>query len=775
VKFTHTVTWASALILAISAGVAAAQIVPLANNPLAWRVWIGFALPFTIAGAVAGQRLARQFQGHWKGVAFAWLGWGLVIAAAFLASRPLCSPHHVGAGDSYWYSAMLGDFVTQLRAGVFPVWVGQSEYAFNGGVFPLRIAPGLQHAAGMVDLLTGMSLSPLQMRNLLMTGICGAFGITASGAFASVLGGARSPLTSLLAATALLSSGFLAPLYSGDQYMQTLALVFAPGVVACWMSWADRPTPGVGWTLGATVGAMVWAHTPLAAWTATLSALVCGAITLSRLSFRADWALLWRAALAAFALGLFPLLSIWVIDNRIHPVTAVYDILREVGNYLPQSWRPFRTEDTTWGAYQIGFGPAALLVVALLMLPFRGTRATLLPLFALTLIVALIFPLGSLTAWLWKNVPTPLVSLTNMWPHQRGVPLAMVILLMVFARTCRGLCGWATVSVSFIAIASLAWTSWQSWVVTSHVIRLRSPGETVERMLRPETTMLTRYSYASFVGVPSYYTHGYTDPRLEVRLLKPGTAEVLSSNYEASAPRIEGAAPPQLVERGTFAPLATTSRTAFEMRPIVTIPKRGRYALRFEAPEGMTGVVVLNTSGMNRDFILPDAGLGMVRPFPPASFGNLPTSSRVLPINVLTDNEKLTISLFLNEDHDAPSVPFALHRIDPENLPIKVESLIPFRASVTASFASWLETPRIWYSGWTATVNGKTVDAVRSPQGLVSVPLSSGESHVVVTYRPPLWLSALFWLSAVLGLSFTVAGVKRLLSEPLLGPAEART
>ncbi|WP_404421257.1 hypothetical protein [Nibricoccus sp. IMCC34717] len=775
VRFNRTVTWASALILGISAGVAAAQIVPTANLPLAWRVWLGFALPFALAGAVAGYRLALHSEGRWWRVVSAWLGWALVIAAAFAASRPLCSPHHVGAGDSYWYSAMLGDFVTQLRAGVFPIWVGQSEYAFNGSVFPLRIAPGLQHAAGVLDLLTGMNLSPLQMRNLLMTGICGAFGIAASGAFASALGGTRRPLASLFAATALLSSGFLAPLYSGDQYMQTLALVFVPCVVACWMRWADEPTPRVGWALGATLGAMVWAHTPLAAWTGAFSALVCGAIALTRLSPRTDWPLVWRAGLAALALGLFPVLSIWVIDNRIHPATAVHDILREVGNYLPLSWRPFRPEDLNWGAYQIGFGPAALLAVALVLTPLRRSRATLLPLFALAVILALIFPVGALTTWLWKHVPTTLVSLTNMWPHQRGIPLAMVIIVMVFARSCRGLGGWATAGLTAVALASFGWTAWQAWVVTSHVVRLRSPGETVERILRPETTMLTRYSYASFVGVPSYYTHGYTDPRLEVRLLKPGTAEVLSSNYEAAAPHIEGAPPPELIERGAFAPLATTSRTAFEMRPIVTLPKRGRYALRFEAPEGMTGVLVLNTSGMNRDFILPDAGSGMVRPFPPSSFGNLPTSSRVIPINTLADNEKLTVSLFLNEPHESPSIPFAIHRVDPARLPIVVESLVPFKAKVTASFASWLETPRIWYTGWTAIVNGKPVAAVRSPQGLVAVPLSPGESQVTVTYRPPAWLSALYWLSALIALAFIATGIRRLLSAPQPHPAAARS
>jgi hypothetical protein len=72
---------------------------------------------------------------------------------------------------------MLADFVTQLRAGVFPVFIGQTDYAFNGAVYPLRVAPFYQHLAGVLDLLTGRQLGIFALQHLcvLVVGYAGIF------------------------------------------------------------------------------------------------------------------------------------------------------------------------------------------------------------------------------------------------------------------------------------------------------------------------------------------------------------------------------------------------------------------------------------------------------------------------------------------------------------------------------------------------------------------------------------------------------------------------
>ena len=101
----------------------------------------------------------------------------LLAAVATWLLHPFATTRQIGAGDALWYANMLADFVTQLRAGVFPIFVGQTDYAFNGAVYPLRVAPFYQHLAGVLDLLTGRQLGIFALQHLcvLVVGYAGIF------------------------------------------------------------------------------------------------------------------------------------------------------------------------------------------------------------------------------------------------------------------------------------------------------------------------------------------------------------------------------------------------------------------------------------------------------------------------------------------------------------------------------------------------------------------------------------------------------------------------
>ena len=86
------------------------------------------------------------------------LRWVILGGAGTALFLPYYHAGTAGTGDAQWYVIMLADFITQLRAGVFPVWSGQSVYAFNGAISPLRFAPWFQHAGGLLDLLTAQAL-----------------------------------------------------------------------------------------------------------------------------------------------------------------------------------------------------------------------------------------------------------------------------------------------------------------------------------------------------------------------------------------------------------------------------------------------------------------------------------------------------------------------------------------------------------------------------------------------------------------------------------------
>jgi uncharacterized membrane protein len=169
--------------------------------------------------------------------------------------------HLVGGGDALWYANMLADFVTQWRAGVFPVFVGQTEFAFNGAVYPLRVAPLYQHLAGVVDLLTGGSLSFYALQHACVV-ICGLTGLFTAYLSLRTLVSDRRWIACLLAILYVSCPGVLGTIYTQDLYMTWMSLPFLP-IVACSLVRAfQRDTLANQIWLAAGLAALWFAHAP---------------------------------------------------------------------------------------------------------------------------------------------------------------------------------------------------------------------------------------------------------------------------------------------------------------------------------------------------------------------------------------------------------------------------------------------------------------------------------------------------------------------------------
>jgi hypothetical protein len=65
---------------------------------------------------------------------------------------------------------------------------------------------------------------------------------------------------------------------------------------------------------------------------------------------------------------------------------------------------------------------------------------------------------------------------------------------------------------------------------------------------------------------------------------------------------------------------------------------------------------------------------------------------------------------------------------------IRLTSLTPFQALVSADRACYLETPKLYVPGYEAMVDGVATPLARSPDGLVAIPLSRGEHSVSMPY-----------------------------------------
>src|SRR4051812_27596977 len=154
----------------------------------------------------------------------------LFLAGLFVAG-PFLSPRALGTSEAYNYSLSVADAVTQFRHGQFPVLVGQSEFAFNGRIHPLRTAPYMAYFAGLLDCLSFRHLNFWALQNLtLALSVIGA----AFSAYACLRRASQArPLWALLLSTAyLFAPGVLAAAYSMDLYMTVMTLPFLP-VVFC--------------------------------------------------------------------------------------------------------------------------------------------------------------------------------------------------------------------------------------------------------------------------------------------------------------------------------------------------------------------------------------------------------------------------------------------------------------------------------------------------------------------------------------------------------------
>jgi len=244
-----------------------------------WRAW----------AARAARRGAAPVAEPWRVLA--------VGSAALLAVVPFFTNGLLGGTDARWYAFMLRDFIDQLRAGVFPVFVGQGEFAWNGAVHPFRSAPVFMHIAGAWDFLSLRTLNApaLQHLTVLTAALGGVWGLYAA---AVALAPRRRGLAAAVAVLYATAPSWLGVLVCADAYMTFMAMAAMPAVLyGNARTLRDEEGRGYGWLAAGL--ALIWmCHPPVAmACTMTTALLQGGSFSLGR----ADWAR-WRAALGGAAL-----------------------------------------------------------------------------------------------------------------------------------------------------------------------------------------------------------------------------------------------------------------------------------------------------------------------------------------------------------------------------------------------------------------------------------------------------------------------------------------
>lgn len=670
----------------------------------------------------------------------------LVVLASLYAAGPFLSSRGLGTAEAYNYSLSVADAVTQFRAGTFPVLAGQSEFAFNGRVHPLRTAPYMCYLAGGLDLLTFRQLSFWTLQNLTLALSLIAGALVCYGALRRVT--PATPATAaVLSAVYILSPGVLAAAYGMDLYMTVMTVPFVPLIIAANVASLDGRRREVAIPLAASLAACWLAHPPVALWLSVITLLLQALAAGRHPPGRREWPVLAGAALLFVALTGFAFASVFSISpyGKVTQSHSVSGLLAEVGRNFTASLRPVSAHANQLGDFQLGYAGWGLALGALGLAAWRRHIPALGLLFAAMLLFTLTAPVPGLNAWLWEHAPGPVFNLTSQWPMQRlYLPMAaLVVFAFALVWTTRPVALPSLLRDGFrlLLVLGAVWMLWQSWRFVGRGYATREAQASAPRSHLTGGIDLTVISYAP-LAAPQSFVHGVMDPAFEFRLLAPYDAAEIATNWSAPLP------PSPENFSGELQPAPGEDGVTPELSPAFTLQPGARYRLTFHflVPPG-TATLQLRGSPFLREYQLPSAGNSR-------GFGMQPGNNPALTLEGSTaapETVRLRLVGAPADDawRDRTFARFDFERIEPAALPVALESLIPLRARVRTPAAGYLETPRVFIDGYAATVDGRPVRVQPSPEGLLMLPVPAGESRVQVSYPGPPLVRLTFWLSAL--------------------------
>lgn len=672
--------------------------------------------------------------------------WILIGITALWLMRGYAASTLHGAGDAAWYAMMLADVLTQVRAGVFPVWIGQSITQFNGAIYPIRIAPGFHYAGALLDALTLRTLGVVALQNLLLTIMAVGTVFSAYFGLALIVPGRRW-IAAGLAMMFFACPGVLGMAYKSDLFMSWMTM---PWVALAWFatirSFSDEAPPATMLLLGASLGLCWWGHSPIALW----MTMIAGAAQVVRLAVTrpggASWVRAFAGAGVFAAIAAYPIGSVFIYPPeqglRVDAFqqsngTSIAYFIRQVfpGVFLPLTPGGHELSDL-----QLGYSLWVILALALWNLRRARLLGAVVALTASLLLVLLLTPVPGVNLAIWNAMPRFIRYTTSNWAMNRlYLPLAGSIVFGAAAMIAGGALEGQGRRRMFAAVlaAGCAWSLLEA--AQFHPLRGEPvlPPESAVDMMRPENVELTRFAYMIFPARPDVFTHGVTDPAMENRLRSEDTLAVTATNYGAA--RASG----RIIAAGRFGTAPTGPGGFVQLDRTLRIEPGRRYLLDFDFPQGAETLGVMQISGktFRRVYGLPESGGAK-------AFGAGGGHSPLLAVwTTAAEPEDLTLRFFPDSPATLPPIGVQLVLYDPSSLPVQLESLIPYRARVLSPSAGWLETPRMHQLGYAATVDGRPAPIRRSPDGLTWVAVPAGPSRVELVFRPPFGLQALFWFS----------------------------
>jgi len=715
-----------------------------------WHIVIGGGLvPAMIIGS---HRLA----GWWRPPTASRELWRrlALLTGVFALLHPLFSSRLIGTSDAKLYAEAMQDFIGQIRAGIFPVFVSQTEVAPWGSVFPFRMAFYHFHFGALLDLATARSLNvySVQHLTLVLSAACGAF----TAYFALRRLAPNQPWECVLLALLYIACpAWLSALYGLDMYFTVMTLPWLPLVIYAVIR---TIRPDCNWRgygiLGVSLAATWLAHPPVGFW----ASIVVAVSQILRLATARQWPRIRDVYGLGLSMGICLVLCaglfVSLADVRIsgESLDPSAQVISSLNSVAPAVFKPVSPAADRLSDMQLGYALQILLVVGIVFRPRgRPGRAHGILLGLSAGLILLIYPVPGINAPLWRALPWEVTNITNVWPMQRLYPLLAALAVFV-AIGAIGAAG-ATRKAKALRLAALGILClWSGSEATKFLGRglasTKSPEASRVASMIENSPLLSSWT-AYTPHLPGFPLVGFVnDPRLRNRLLDSTTKRELVSNHRFAQEALR-------LLPGTGNPVAVQAdhldRGVLRLTPGFTLNPGFRYQLTFD----FSGH---DYAGMIQLLPLPDIYPRFYRevsltqrPFEPLTLTVWTSASDALQIDLLFRPANPTAI--------GPGYPafmdYRLNAYRASDLPIKITSLAPYVARVETAQPGFLETHRFFARGYRATVNGRVVSVAESPNHLAMVPLELGMNEVRLDYVGPAAVRAAFWISALAWLAIT--------------------
>jgi len=498
-----------------------------------------------------------------------------------------------------------------------------------------------------------------------------------------------------------------------------------------------------GWAVCAALGALVIALTsrPWLCWIGASAAVWLLCIGGFRVTGRKDFerhafVLLFLSALSGAAIA-----EAWV--GRAGMFTPPLNILASNTASFMDWIRPLKTPMDRFQIFQPGFGLIAVFLLCVASL--FGSRPPGAKLFfaAAVGLVICFFRVPLVSNFLLGRFPVDFIAMCGLPLDLRTAPLIASVTAMggvVWLATATDHGRGARLATGALLGALVAWNGLQCVHFVRHDYTVIASASATDKSLRTENAMLDAYAYL-LLPIPTYFSHGKTDPVLESRFLDASGKLRIGPMQDAAVMEAHGVTRIRL----TCHPLPN-STTWFAVEPRITVEPGEHLLLRYEFDPARvySGYMIFEAEHSYREYHLPDSGLEH-------SFGVGENRTSVLSFwnsGATPEHYKLTIAGEPGNNLVHEGGFFAnlyVSKLDPSKLPIRLDSFLPYRAQVTTEQGGLLETFRVFMPGYRAALDGREVPVGVSRDHLVTVPVPPGvhtvELRFVGTAR--LWMTAL--------------------------------